>query len=229
MKILDWLMANADFVAAVIAAIAIFVSILTLQKQNSLSRSIASSDFQATQNVKRDIAELIATLRIFVVKAQILHEDKLFNNSTKRTIADINGDKEKLENFLCSTTAFALSSWILILEKKSEKPKKEIQGWRTIALMLGYTLYSKETYESGMWAQKSLCLLETLDKKDISQISELLDDLPKAIHTMNTNSEFDNVLLRGAKSVWCKNEDESQMNNADNEINEENEENQDDD
>ena len=203
MDFLNWLIKNSNFIAAVIAAIAICVSLYTLKKQDTLSRTLASSDFQATQKVKSDIAALIATLRAFVIKAQIINEDKLFNNPSKRTTTGISEDKEKLEDFLCSTTSFALASWIMLLEKKSKKPLKEIQDWRTIALMLGYTLYSVEAYESGMWAQKSLCLLETLNKKDISQISELLDDLPKAIYTMNTNAEYDNALIRGAKSAWC--------------------------
>lgn len=204
MNFFQWLTDNVNLITTFIAAIAICVSLYTLKRQDASSRVLASSDFEATQKVKSDIAALIATLRTFVVKAQILNEDKLFNTPSKRTIAGISGDKEKLEEFLCGTTAFALASWIMLLEEQSEKPLQEIQGWRTIALMLGYTLYSADSYESGMWAQKSLCLFETLNKEDITQISVLLNDLPAAIYTMNANAEYDNALIKGAKSAWCK-------------------------
>src|SRR5690606_39801597 len=117
MDLFKWLTDNANLIAAFIAAIAIGVSLYTLKKQDALSRVLASSDFQSTQKVKSDIAALIATLRTFVVKAQILNEDKLFNTPSKRTITGISGDKEKLEDFLCSTTSFALASWIMLLEK----------------------------------------------------------------------------------------------------------------
>jgi hypothetical protein len=67
-----------------------------------------SSDFKAQQAVKEDTTRLLATLRSIITKHVILTQ----NDRSRETGFDFEPERKVLNDFLCSTTAFAYYAWV---------------------------------------------------------------------------------------------------------------------
>lgn len=152
---------------------------------------VSSSDYKAEQDVKKDTASLQSSLRSIMVKVAVLR-------TSKNSPINLDRELEVINDFLCSTTAFAYWSWVGNKHRKAAKG--ETENWRVFFLDLIYILDSKNNYENmAKYAIEIEGLLTSLSKKDINTISGYFSDLAGAFDDFDKSSE---TIIEAVREVF---------------------------
>lgn len=182
---------KAPTVSATVATLAVVISLCAFFISRSafrFSKKAASSDFKAVQTVKTDTAQLIAVLQSLILKGAVYsQQDTVKRNQTDyEKFVDNSVERKAVENFLHSTTALAYHR--LVIEKSKFAKEKE-EEWRLFFLLLTELCTTKNPWEAGISATKIRIMFEKLKDKDIADIANNLDDLPKAIGFVNQSNK----------------------------------------
>lgn len=155
------------------------------------TRKYNTSDFRLSQKVKDDTLELIVTLRCLHLKA-IQTTQGLKNLS-------ITFEKEKLNSFLLTPTAFAYNVWVGQKSKLSgEKPEE----WRIFFLRLVQILNEESHFTAGCIAAELEELFDTLNENDFELITSYLENIPDALQKLKSIRQYD-VAIQSFMDV-CK-------------------------
>jgi len=187
----DW--ANrAQVSAAISSAFALILSIVAIV----VSVRVSSSDYRAEQDVRAQTVQLLASLRSIDVKGAVLTQKRAGESSS----IDFKKEREMINDFLSSTTAFAFWSWA---GYKSEQAGDKPEGWRIFFLDLAYILDESDTEFRSMmhYSVEVENLLIQLSTSDIQKISQYVLDLSKAVGTFKDSREK-NVLLKAISEVF---------------------------
>jgi hypothetical protein len=141
----------------------------------TVTARVASSDHQAAEQVKADIARLLAACRSIQTKS-------VYVAGTARQLAplDFAHEKEQINDFLSSTTAFAMWAWV---GERSAAAGPAPEGWRTFFLTLVEML---ATEDPDYWtladrgAQVEV-LVSALSAHDVKRVGKMVEDLPAAV------------------------------------------------
>jgi hypothetical protein len=174
---------RTEAISLIIAVVALITSIVATSISVSLTKTINSSDYQSTQNVKKNTTELLSTLRSIINKGT-LHGFGYSN-------INMNREKEEIENFLNSSTGFAYHIWVTEKSKQVAKEGKDSERWRLLFFHLIRLTASENPKQSSVVAANVQYLFEELREDDFETISDYLKDIPKAIIKLRENIEYD--------------------------------------
>src|SRR6185312_10969618 len=166
------------------------------------TRKYNTSDFKLSQKVKDDTLELLSTLRVLHIKA--IHTTQGIKDLT------ILKEKDKINNFLLTPTAFAYSVWVGQKSKETgEKPEK----WRIFFLRLTQILSGDNIFSNGCIAAELEELFDTLTDKDFKVITGYLQNIPDALQKLKTFRQYD-VAIQAFMDV-CKKQREKTTGGSD--------------
>lgn len=155
------------------------------------TRKYNTSDFKLSQKVKDDTLELLSTLRSLHLKA--IHTTQGITNLT------LLKEKEKINSFLLTPTAFAYSVWV---GQKSKETGEKPEQWRTFFLRLTQLLSIENVFSAGCVAADLEQLFDTLNEKDFKIITSYLHNIPDALQKLKTFRQYD-VAIQAFMNV-CK-------------------------
>lgn len=179
-------------VAAGIALLALFVSLYA----SFVAQKVATSDFQAVELVKSETAQLISVLRTLVMKGVVYSQQ----DKEKRDMPDFDSyvdtkaERESIETFMHSSTALAYYTFVAKKSQEAREAKVKGEEWRTFFLQLSELRYTVHPWLAAKSAAKLERLFDGIDEKDISEIANNLDDLPRAIELLFSEREHDVVM-----------------------------------
>ena len=187
------LAARADVSAAVATMFALFAAIAAV----STVVWISTSDYKAEQAVKADTARLRAALRSIMIKGAWLSQKQ-----GQETCLDFTKERETINEFLTSTTAFGYWSWV---EERGESTAVgTTEPWRAFFLYISRLLDACEPGgNDGMicCAVQVEKMLAELKRGDVNTISSYVADLADVL---GTASESKDVVLSSVASVCEK-------------------------
>jgi hypothetical protein len=176
------LSARGTLSGAVSGVFAIILGIIAI----IVATRVHSSDYKAEQDVKAQTAQLLACMRSIIVKALALSQ-KPVNATHPITFTK---EKEIINGFLSSTTAFAYWSWE---GYRSEVAKYgEPEEWRRFFDYLVDILDSDDALASRNMLAPAFAvenLLTGLRKADVKQISGYVSNLSGAFGTFRRSRE----------------------------------------
>jgi hypothetical protein len=146
-----------------------------------LTARLASSDHAAEEQVKADIAKLLAALRSILVKGAV--KDRV----------DLAHERQQVNEFMSSTTAFALWSWVGFRSREAGEAPEE---WRTFFLMLVDVLGVEDTNPRAVMGRVVAIerLFTGLSDDDVNRISRFVSDLAGAVGDFDESRESDPLL-----------------------------------
>lgn len=161
------MMKRKDIVQFSMSGIAIVISLATAFYAASVSREVSSSDYGASQRVKSETARLLASLRSMVIKgvdAAIFKED-----------ADLSSERQSINEFINSPTAFAYYAWAGL---KSDQAGKGVpEKWRLLFRHLSMLSHSDDPQEYVQLAARTERMFDSLEEKDLNVIVRFNSDL----------------------------------------------------
>lgn len=155
------------------------------------TRKYNTSDFRLSQKVKDDTLELLSTLRALHIKA--IHYTQGLRGLT------ITLEKEKLNSFLLTPTAFAYNVWV---GQKSKLSGGRPEEWRIFFLRLTQILNEESSFNAGCIAVELEELFDTLNEDDFELITSYLRDIPEALQKLKSFRQYD-VAIQAFMNV-CK-------------------------
>lgn len=164
----------------IISSAALCATIVIAFKTSKRTQQFNTSDFKLSQKIKDETIELLAIFRALQLKA--------FNIAQGFTNTNITKEKEKINSFLHSSTAFAYYVWI---GKKSKDSGDSPEEWRVFFLRLTQILGIDDVYSAGNIAAELEALFDTLTEDDFTEITKYLIDIPKAISKFKASREYD--------------------------------------
>lgn len=188
---------RAQVSATVSSTVALILGIIAI----IVTARVSSSDYQAQQDVKASTARLLASFRSIIAKGVVL---SLKPNGANSPL-DFKQEREVINEFLSSTTAFAYWSWE---GYKSHSSANKDEEWRDLFLYLVDLLDSEDSQFRKMISRAVTleALLTTLTTHDIQQISNYVSDLSKAVGDFKESREQD-VLIKVASDVYGRPQD----------------------
>jgi hypothetical protein len=169
--------------AIIISLIALIVSIITSIVNFRRTQRYNTNDFKLSQKVKDETLELISTLRALQLKA--IHSSQGVKTMT------ISNEKEKINSFLHSSTAFAFYVWVGQISKNAGKDPEE---WRIFFLRLSEILSLDDIFSAGVKAAELEILFDRLSEKDFKNITSYLSNVPNALQKFKISREFDTAI-----------------------------------
>lgn len=174
-------------VQAVLAIIAICVSIVAVAYSASVSKRIASSDHQAAEKVKADIAKLYASITSIAEKQSV--QDVL---SEGDDLYDIRWEQKVVSDFVNSESAIAYRAWI-------RDVGGQLNGeWRTFfSFHLRELSHGPLSRISSDRTDDALSLLASLRRRDIEDMVRYSSNL---VETMSSDVAAHNVLIEARRA-----------------------------
>ncbi|MCB0725160.1 MAG: hypothetical protein KDC73_10705 [Ignavibacteriae bacterium] len=115
-----------DIVTIIISSFSLFISIGVAIATFKWTKKFSTSDYQASQQVKKDTLELLATLRTVILKT-------IWFNQTKSKEISIMPEKERINLFINRSTAIAYYVWF---GTKSNLAGIATEKWRIFFLRI---------------------------------------------------------------------------------------------
>lgn len=166
------------------SVIAIVVSVCGFYFTIQTKRTLSSSDYRLSQEVKSDTASLIATLRSVITKGSYAKLGKP---------ADIDLEKKRIDEFLNSPTGLAYYSWAAVKSRNASKGAGEY--WRTFFPHLSELTMSTDSHEIVWHASELEKMLVSLEKRDLETIINYNADLTKMIDSVGDSRDGNAFVL----------------------------------
>lgn len=179
---------RASVGSSISTAIAIILGAIALL----ITAQVESSDYKSQQEVKTDLAKLLATLSSAQVRAGI----KMAPGTREKTNLAV--EKAGLLSFMQSTTGFAFYGFAA---HKSEKSAKAPQEWRLFHLYMSEMI---DTDDVGLFLNRAIRiqnLLTSMKKADLKQLANAVQDIAKSVASFDYVVE-NNVLLKAMRSIY---------------------------
>jgi hypothetical protein len=179
---------RASVGSSISTAIAIILGAIALL----ITAQVESSDYKSQQEVKTDLARLLATLSSAQVRAGIKLEP------AARAKTDLRVEKAALLTFMQSTTGFAFYGFAA---HKSQKSAKAPQEWRLFHLYMSEMI---DTDDVGLLLNRAIRvqnLLTSLRKADLKQLSKAVQDIAHSVAHFDDVVE-NNVLLKAMRGIY---------------------------
>lgn len=179
---------RASVGSSISTAIAIILGAIALL----ITAQVESSDYKSQQEVKTDLAKLLATLSSAQVRAGI----KMAPGTREKT--NLSVEKAGLLSFMQSTTGFAFYGFAA---HKSEKSAKAPQEWRLFHLYMSEMI---DTDDVGLFLNRAIRvqnLLTSMTKADLRQLANAVQDIAKSVAHFDYVVE-NNVLLKAMRSIY---------------------------
>lgn len=179
---------RASVGSSISTAIAIILGAIALL----ITAQVESSDYKSQQEVKTDLARLLATLSSAQVRAGI----KMAPGAREKT--DLRVEKAGLLAFMQSTTGFAFYGFAA---HKSEKSAKAPQEWRLFHLYMSEMI---DTDDVGLFLNRAIRvqnLLTGMTKADLRQLANAVQDIAKSVASFDYVVE-NNVLLKAMRGIY---------------------------
>jgi hypothetical protein len=182
----------SDIVALVSAGISVLALFIGLYAA-FVAQKVATSDFQAVEQVKLDTAKLIAVLRSLMVKGVVYtQQDKARRDSRDfESFVDISPERKAIEEFMHSSTALAYYSFVAKKSKVARNEGHNREDWRVFFLLLGELLQTANPWAAAMGAAKLERQFDRIGEPELREISQYLNDLPRAIALLFSEREND--------------------------------------
>ena len=189
--------------AAVSGVFAVLLGIIAI----IVTTRVSSSDYRAEEDVKTQTAQLLACLRSIIMKGVNLSQ-KPTAATTRLTFAK---EKELINSFLCSTTAFAYWSW------QGHKSELALSGkeeeWRVFFMYLIDILDSDDASDFSMMVGRAVSLeklLTELGKHDIGKISRYVSNLSGAVGAFRESREK-SVIIKAVSEIHGQSQSSDQL------------------
>jgi hypothetical protein len=188
------LSARATLSGAVSGVFGVILGIIAI----IVASQVSSSDYRAEEDVKAQTAQLLACLRSIILKGIVISQ-KPANATHPITFTK---EKEIINSFLSSTTAFAYWSW--------EGHKSEVaasgqqEEWRIFFLYVVDILDSDDSLDFRKMIARAVAienLLTGLRKADVHKISGYVSNLAGAVGAFRQSGEKD-VLIKAARETY---------------------------
>jgi hypothetical protein len=179
---------RASVGSSISTAIAIILGAIALL----ITAQVESSDYKSQQEVKTDLAKLLATLSSAQVRAGI----KLEPGARAKTNLAV--EKAALLAFMQSTTGFAFYGFAA---HKSQKSAKAPQEWRLFHLYMSEMI---DTDDVGLFLNRAIRvqnLLTSFTKADLKQLSKAVQDIAHSVAHFDDVVE-NNVLLKAMREIY---------------------------
>ncbi|HEX7157922.1 MAG TPA: hypothetical protein VF214_02815 [Edaphobacter sp.] len=184
-------MKPTDWLSVVVSSFALVTSIFAFRH----TRGASTSDYQAMQKVKLDTAALIAALRAMMYKGANYSQQPPSLRGMKNYghYVDLTAEKKVVQDFLCSPTAIAYSSY---LTERSKRAKVVGSGeeWRTFFLQVAELLSENDQRVAAKRAARLEKLFHPLQEDDFKGISENIKDLSGGLKRLFENIKHDPVV-----------------------------------
>lgn len=189
----DVLSNRATVSASVSGAFSLMAGIIAIL----VTARVSSSDYQAEQALKADTAQLLAGLRSIAVKGAWLSQ----KSQSATWHLDFKREREIINNFLSSTSAFAYWSWV---GERGSTAGSMSEEWRVFFLYLVETLDSEDTDFRTMIRRAVAIekLLTGLEERDMRRLSGYVSDLSEAVSKFEKSGDSKDVLVKGIYSVY---------------------------
>jgi hypothetical protein len=193
----DVLSNRASVSAAISGAFSLIAGIIAI----IVSARVSSGDYQAEQALKVDTAQLLACLRSIDVKGAWLTQQP--QGATWHL--DFKREREIINDFLSSTSAFAYWSWV---GERGSAAGSTPENWRIFFLSLVEMLGSEDIDYRKMisYALALEELLTNMEGRDVRRIGGYVSDLAEAIGKFKESRQKD-TLMSGIQSVFSQRRD----------------------
>jgi hypothetical protein len=188
------LAARGTLSGAVSGVFAIILGIIAI----IVATRVHSSDYKAEEDVKAQTAQLLACMRSITLKG-IVNSQKPTNATHPITFTK---EKEVINSFLSSTTAFAYWSWISYKSERAAPGQPE--EWRIFFLNVAGILDSDDSLDFRKMIAGALAienLLTGLSEADVQKISGYVSNLSRAFGKFRQSRDF---LIDSAKEVYSR-------------------------
>ncbi|HAC62641.1 MAG TPA: hypothetical protein DCF68_03655 [Cyanothece sp. UBA12306] len=191
-KSLDIKVSFSDVISIVSSVIALFAVFISLQA-NFVAKQVATSDFQAVEQVKSETAQLISVLRALMIKGIVYsQQDKSKRDNPKyERFVDTTPERDQIEAFMHSPTALAYYSYIAKRSKNAREARVKREEWRAFFLQLAELRQISNPWLAARAAAKLEKLFDDLGDQQIKEIASNLNDLPRAISILFAEREHD--------------------------------------
>ncbi len=176
-------MTNEKLIPIIISGCAFVVSVVVAFITTKRTKRFNTSDFKLSQKVKDETLELLAVLRALQLKA--------LNSTQGYTDITITKEKDKINAFLHSSTAFAYYVWV---GKRSKDSGKDPEDWRVFFLELSQILNIDDVYSAGCLAADLEVFFDTLTENDFIQITSYLENVPKGLSKFKNSRQYDTAI-----------------------------------
>lgn len=179
-------------VSDAVAMFALLVSVVTAVFSISSSKSIASAEFVSQQQLKSDLAQLIAALR------GIMHVGVDWRISTQEARKDISigGFLSDVRDFMASTSGFAFYLWIAGKSKAATEADNRPEAWRSFFYQLSGLLgLGADPYKAALKSAKIERMLHEVTEADLGKMSKLLSDFDVSLGQLEKSSKHDPVIM----------------------------------
>ncbi len=185
----------SDLLSAISGLIALFALVLSVYSVRVANR-IATSDFQTSQKVKSDVAQLVATLRSIMIKGVIYSQQAkdIRDDADHPEYISNRIDLENIEHFLHSTTALAFYSFVSERSKLAQEAGRKGENWRTFFLHMVTLSATQNQWLASKRAADLERMLDHLKENDFVTLSRYLEDIPNALEMLFQNREHDVIL-----------------------------------
>ena len=142
------------------------------------ARRLATSDFQAGEQVKANAAQLAATM------ISLVHKGSLASFMPDATSAlDMSAEREAISSFLTSPSAMAYH--MFASKRSASAGQGQPEEWRVFNYNLHRILGSDDPRETVREAHAILSLLETLDESQIDSMTAFMDNLVEVASSLD--------------------------------------------
>lgn len=185
----------SDLISAITGLIAFFALGLSVYSVR-VANKVATADFQTSEKVKSDVAELVATLRSIMLKGVIYSQKRpdIRDDAGHPEYISNEKDLDKIEEFMRSTTALAFYSFVSERSKVAKEKDQCGEEWRTFFLQLVSLSTTKNQWLASKRAADLERMLDNLQEQEFSTLSNYLGDIPTALDTLFRNREHDVII-----------------------------------
>ena len=170
-------------VSIAISLLALLASVFSTYLSVRTSTTLQSADYQAYQKFKADTTRLLSTFRSIIHKATL--------STQGGEPLDFTTEKNYVNEFLSSTTAFAYHAWVAEKSKRATEAGKQGEAWRVFFLQLVNLSRSDTPLKMGKIAADLELLFNSLSEEDLEEIATYLSDLPTGIRKVFEGREHD--------------------------------------
>lgn len=182
----------SDVVAIISACIAILALLAGLYG-TAVAHRLATSDFEAMEQVKVDTARLIAVLRALIVKGSLYtQQDPEHRDDPQYSqYVDISSELKAIEQFMNSPTALAYHSYVAEKSRGAREAGVEGERWRVFFLEMAELRLTKNPYVAARRAGRLERYFDELGEPELRKLSKNLGDLSTAITLLIAERQHD--------------------------------------
>ena len=172
------------------------LSLLESRDARRLAETVATSDFQASERVKQDLATLVAVLDSIMMKGVVYSQQnrETRDDDQRPEFVDLEEEFEEIHEVLHGPTAIALRTFVAKRSEAAEREGADSEDWRLFFLYLGELVSKPDPWSAALHAARIELLLSELSEEDINDVARFLSNIPGRIETLWREREHDVVL-----------------------------------